>query len=166
MRLRGCGGKEKSGHLLELGNLKCHPSHKRKDYPKCRWMLFFGKLDEQELDLSQLERHEEQEKKKSMEDMSLFVKKFSKFLKRNKASKSGPSKKFIRSNGSSTSGHTFTCFECGKLGHIKANCPTLKKILFKGKVVKKAERRAIFFGEIMTQTPIQSLKLKSEHTYT
>ena len=46
-----------------------------------------------------------------------MVKKFGKFLKRSKDRKfSKPSKKIESSN------NTFTCFECGKQGHIKYKC--------------------------------------------
>ena len=52
-----------------------------------------------------------------VENLSLMLKKFGKFLKRFKDKKfSKPSKK-IESNN-----NTFTRFECGKQGHIKSKC--------------------------------------------
>ncbi|KAF1898304.1 hypothetical protein Lal_00033070 [Lupinus albus] len=111
-----------------------------------------GTEEEHELELCQLEQHEEQEKKKrnislkekvdecnssddenDTDDMSLFVKKFNKFLKRNKSAKSGQAKKFIKNNDASNANQNFTCFGCAKPGHIKMDCPNLKKISFKGK---------------------------------
>ncbi|KAF1879737.1 hypothetical protein Lal_00039750 [Lupinus albus] len=80
-------------------------------------------LKEHELELSQLDQHEEQEKKKKnislkakiekydssededdkeeTDDMSLFVKKFSKFPRRNKGARTCPMKKFSKSNEAS-----------------------------------------------------------------
>ncbi|KAF1883548.1 hypothetical protein Lal_00037552 [Lupinus albus] len=111
---------------------------------------------EHELELSQLDQHEEQEKKKKknislkekvdkydssgdetekeeMEDVSLLVRKFSKFLKRNKGAKIGQTKRFTKNNEASTSNQNFTCFECGKPGDMKIECPNPKKNPFKGK---------------------------------
>ncbi|KAF1864323.1 hypothetical protein Lal_00021979 [Lupinus albus] len=109
---------------------------------------------EHELELSQLDQHEELEKKKNISlkakaekydssededdkeetnDMSLFVKKFRKFLIRNKGGRTGKIKKFSKSNEASTSNHNFTCFECGKPGHMKMDCPNIKKSSLKGK---------------------------------
>ncbi|KAF1868040.1 hypothetical protein Lal_00015291 [Lupinus albus] len=103
-----------------------------------------GTEEEHELELSKLDQHEEQEKKRKnislkakvynyessedeyekeeMEDMSLLVKKFSKFLKRNKGAKTGQMMKFTKNNDASTSNQNFTCFECGKPGHMKMDC--------------------------------------------
>ena len=69
------------------------------------------------------------------ENLSLMVKKFGKLLKRSKDRKfSKPSKKIASKS------NTFTCFECGKQGHIKSECPIyLRKQLAekKGKKDKK-----------------------------
>ncbi|KAF1862464.1 hypothetical protein Lal_00026998 [Lupinus albus] len=115
-------------------------------------VALFGKMQEHELELSQLDQHEEQEKKKKknislkpkvdkydssgdesekeeMEDMSLLM------------------KRFTKNNESSTSNQNFTCFECGMPGHMKMECPNLKKIPFKGKKEIKTERRAYIAWE-------------------
>ncbi|KAF1879807.1 hypothetical protein Lal_00039679 [Lupinus albus] len=76
-----------------------------------------------------------------MEDMSLLVKKFSKFLKRNNGAKTGQMRKFTKNNDASTSNQNFTCFECGKPGHMKMDCPNLKKNSFIEKNEKKTGRR-------------------------
>ncbi|KAF1884624.1 hypothetical protein Lal_00028505 [Lupinus albus] len=100
-------------------------------------LIALGK--EHELELSQLGQHEELEKKKKniylkakaekydssededdkeeTDDMSLFVKKFNKH------------------------------FECGKPGHMKMECPNIKKSSFKGKNELKNGRRAYIAWE-------------------
>ena len=74
-----------------------------------------------------------------------MVKKFWKFLKRSKYRKfSKPSKKIESKN------NTFTCFACGKQGHIKYECPIyLRKQLAeqKGKKDKKEKKACIAWGD-------------------
>lgn len=55
--------------------------------------------------------------------MSLFVRKFSKFMKRNHRSYQNPDRSFKRESSPSEA----TCFNCGKTGHFVANCPRPKK---------------------------------------
>ncbi|KAF1888965.1 hypothetical protein Lal_00039564 [Lupinus albus] len=141
----------------------------KKSLSKMSLAAMFGKLQEYELELSQLHQHEEQEKnkknislkpkaekydlsededdKEETDDMSLFVKKFNKFLRRNKGTRTGQMKKFSKSNEATTSSQTFTYFECVKLGHMKMDCPNIKKSSFKGKNELKNGRRAYIVSE-------------------
>ncbi|KAF1864587.1 hypothetical protein Lal_00039215 [Lupinus albus] len=96
----------------------------KKSLSKMSLPALFDKFQEHELELSQLDQHEEQEKKKKkislkakvdkydssgdesekevIEDINLLVRKFSKFLKRNKGTKTGQMKKFTKNNDAST----------------------------------------------------------------
>ncbi|GAV88846.1 zf-CCHC domain-containing protein/UBN2 domain-containing protein, partial [Cephalotus follicularis] len=68
------------------------------------------------------------------EDYVLFAKRFTKFAKMNKA------RRFQKRNYNKGEGSKMdppTCFECNKPGHIKVDCPQLKKKkLFKKKALK------------------------------
>ncbi|KAF1896117.1 hypothetical protein Lal_00042883 [Lupinus albus] len=126
-----------TNHLIALGkvlsncdlNLKVLRSLERTWQPKVTVISEKKNLSkmslEHELELSQLDQHEEQEKKKKnislkarvekyessededdkeeTDDMILFVKKFRKFLRRNKGRRTGQIKKFSKSNEASTS---------------------------------------------------------------
>ncbi|KAF1864745.1 hypothetical protein Lal_00039914 [Lupinus albus] len=94
---------------------------------------------------------EDEDDKEETDNMSLFVKKFSKFLRRNKGGRTGQIKNFSKSNEASTSNHNFICFECGKPGHMKMDCPNIKKSSFKGQNELKNGRRAYIAWETMTQ---------------
>ncbi|GAV89759.1 zf-CCHC domain-containing protein/DUF4219 domain-containing protein/UBN2 domain-containing protein, partial [Cephalotus follicularis] len=68
------------------------------------------------------------------EEYVLFAKRFTKFAKMNKA-RSFQRKNFNKGEGSKMDPPT--CFECNKPGHIKVDCPQLKKKkLFKKKALK------------------------------
>ncbi|KAL2347698.1 hypothetical protein Fmac_001698 [Flemingia macrophylla] len=60
------------------------------------------------------------------EEIRLIVKKFKKFMRKNNNRKrqNFSRKNFKKNENSSTK---FTCYECGKFGHIKSECPNLKK---------------------------------------
>ncbi|XP_073271526.1 uncharacterized protein [Primulina huaijiensis] len=65
--------------------------------------------------------------------MSLFVKKFSRFMKKNHRAYQGPNRNF---KNDSPSGD-MACFNCGKIGHFIADCPKPKKDDQKKKEYKK-----------------------------
>ena len=107
----------------------------------------FGKLREHEIDKQRLNELESSEKKvrnialktstkkneepedevaKSSESENLnhLVKRFGKYLKR-KGSKGNPKRYTSKDNESNSS--NFTCYNCGKQGHIKIECPNANK---------------------------------------
>ena len=112
----------------------------------------FGKLQEHELELSRLQQHEENDKKKKSialkatstpiqdedddnfdsielneENLTLLVKKFGKFLKK-KGSQRRPSFNSKKNfNKGETTNTTPICYECGKSGHIKMDCLIYQK---------------------------------------
>ena len=59
------------------------------------------------------------------DEVSLLTRKFHRFLKKNKR-KHEPWKNKSRRSGPPKQGEVI-CFECKKPGHIKVDCPTLKK---------------------------------------
>lgn len=67
------------------------------------------------------ESDEENGKGSKSENLTLIVRKFIKFLnKKNPKGRSFQHKRNYNKNKSTSS--NFTCFECGKLGHIKSEC--------------------------------------------
>ncbi|KAK2423291.1 rust resistance kinase Lr10 [Trifolium repens] len=139
----------------------------KKSLSKMTSAALFGKLQEHEIELGRLEKHEVQEKKnkslalktkardynsddeesqlESEDDVEALFKKFKEFLKRDKLKKVDQGKKF---NGESTSRQIVTCFECGNQGHIKNECPSLqKKNGFKSKKFKKSKRAYIAWDD-------------------
>src|SRR3954468_8425244 len=130
----------------------------KKNLSKLTSATLFGKLQEYETELGRLEKHDNLEKKSKgialkvdskeskMKDASdedenflLLVKRLGKFfgnknnidntnyVKRKKFSKH-------KDKEASTSSQEVTCYECGRQGHIKPECPKLsKKDGFKGK---------------------------------
>ncbi|KAF1866115.1 hypothetical protein Lal_00043068 [Lupinus albus] len=62
-------------------------------------------------------------------------------------------KRFTKNNEASTSNQNFTCFECGKPGHMKMDCPNIKKGSFKGKnEIKNGRRTYIAWEDIDTSS--------------
>jgi len=98
-------------------------------------LIIFGKLREHEIEIQRLAVQESEDKhNKSItlkfskqqpdsseseeENISLFSRKFSKFLRKRQASKRYESKKPSEFNY-----NKYTCYDCGEQGHIKAECP-------------------------------------------
>ena len=114
----------------------------------------FGKLQEHEMELMRLNQHEENDKKKkgialkasystqegsdkkdSIEideddDLSLFVKRFNKFLRVRENQRRSNFKSKKRTEDSSS---TPKCYECNQPGHLRVDCPIFKKIIEKSK---------------------------------
>ena len=102
----------------------------------------FGKLREHELKLGRLNEEKDQERKKIIafkfevvkskspkedydsddENMSLMIKKFTKFMK---SKDRGHHKRYKNENQKFVS--NFNCYGCGEVGHVKANFPNAKK---------------------------------------
>jgi len=126
----------------------------------------FGKLYEIEMQrLSELESNEKKVKtialkvssKKSDEtgeeatessdnkNLNLLVKRFGKYLKR-KGNK-GNQRRYISKQNDSSNSFKFSCYNCGKQGHIKIECPNVNKENEKigdGKKEKKAKERCAY----------------------
>ena len=121
----------------------------------------FGKLQEHELELSRLQQNEDHDNKRkknialkttspSMESeseedsdhsemndetLTLLARKFGRFLKKKGNQRKPPfyPKRNFRKGESSSQGPT--CYECGKIGHMKLECPN-----YKGKMEKLDKR--------------------------
>nr|KYP34086.1 Copia protein [Cajanus cajan] len=131
-----------------------------KDLPSLTLATLFGKLREHEQKLHIFEENEQQDNKgkgvslralKSVkgkevceesssedsetENFNLLVKKFRKFLRKKRNSPYKFNKKTNKKEEASTS--SYNCFECGKPGHIKAECPNFLKKQQEEKKVKK-----------------------------
>ncbi|XP_068483130.1 uncharacterized protein [Phaseolus vulgaris] len=106
-----------------------------KDLTSMTVAYLFGKLREHEIEIQRLAFQESEDKhNKSItlkvskqqpdsseseeENISLFSRKFSKFLRKRQASKRYESKKPSEFNY-----NKYTCYDCGEQGHIKAECP-------------------------------------------
>jgi len=128
-----------------------------RDFSKMSTAALFGKLMEHELELKRLKEQEtmekrakgislktsiehdtseEQENPGHDETLSLFTRKFSRFLKRKNRDRTQQRKRYSKSNDSNSS--SYTCFGCGKSGHIKIDCPNNQN---KEKPVSKKSER-------------------------
>ncbi|XP_050895719.1 uncharacterized protein LOC127102391 [Lathyrus oleraceus] len=122
----------------------------------------FGKLQDYDMELGRLEKHENLDKKsksialkvdskeekednpKEDENSMLLVKRLGKYFGSNKNSSFARKKKYFNKKESSTSTQNITCYECGKQGHIKTDCPKLsKKSSFNKRKDSKSKRAYI-----------------------
>src|SRR4051812_40128577 len=116
----------------------------KKNLSKMTSATLFGKLQEYETELGRLETHEiqikdskdialktrvkhhsNQEDESTSEEDNEFIKKFEKFLRKEKE------KEIIKEEAPT---RKIKCFECGERGHVKSECPKLEK---KNKYFKK-----------------------------
>ena len=120
----------------------------------------FGKLQEHEMELLRLHQHEENDKKKKGialkasssiqeesdqdndadddDDLSLFVKRFNKFLKV-RGNQRRPN--FKPKRRTKTSSSTLKCFECNQPGHLRVDCPIFKKKIQKSEKKNHSEKK-------------------------
>ena len=113
-----------------------------RDLSKLGTAALFGKLMEHELELKRLKEQETterkpkglalkateldeiKEEKEDAEDddtISLLTKRFSKFLRKKSKNRNQQKRRYPKPNDSNSS--KYTCFGCGKTGHIKTDCP-------------------------------------------
>ena len=120
----------------------------------------FGKLQEHEMELLRLHQNEENDKKKKGialkasssiqeesdqdndpdddDDLSLFVRRFNKFLKV-RGNQRRPNFKSKRRTENSSS--TLKCFECNQPGHLRVDCPIFKKKMEKSEKKNHSEKK-------------------------
>jgi hypothetical protein len=151
----------------------------KKSLSKMSSATLFGKLQEYETELGRLEKHENQDKKsKSIalkvdskeneeeddpeedENFMHLVKRLSEFFINNdNYSNLVKKKNFFNKNEASTSTQNVTCYECGKQGHIKTDCPRLaKKSSFKRRKGSKPKKAYIAWddNEVSSSTDSES----------
>ncbi|KAK2400748.1 gag-protease polyprotein [Trifolium repens] len=151
----------------------------KKSLSKMSSATLFRKLQEYETELGRLEKHENQDKKsKSIalkvdskeneeeddpeedENFMHLVKRLSEFFINNdNYSNLVKKKNFFNKNEASTSTQNVTCYECGKQGHIKTDCPRLaKKSSFKKRKGSKPKKAYIAWddNEVSSSTDSES----------
>jgi len=96
--------------------------------------------------------------------LSLLTRKFSRFLKGRNQNETQQRKRYSKSNESNSS--SYTCFGCGKPGHIKIDCPNNqnKENQPTRRVKKAKEKEHIFLGRKMKspQQVTPQLELKKQ----
>ncbi|KAG6660489.1 hypothetical protein CIPAW_03G110400 [Carya illinoinensis] len=82
------------------------------------------------------ESSEDEENEDKDEEVAMITRRIQRFLKKNRTSPRKSFKKFSKKD--SGKNDTLICYKCNKPGHIKPDCPLLKKDRNKGKKAMKA----------------------------
>ena len=156
-----------------------------RDLSKLSTTALFGKLMEHELELKRLKEQETMERKtkglalkasvqndiseeaedaEHDETISLLTKRFNRFLKKKGRDRTQQKRRYPKPNESNSS--NYTCFGCGKTGHIKMDCPnnhTKEKTASK-KVERSKGRRAYISWEENEVSSTSNSSTESEET--
>jgi len=174
-------GKQFDKEELNIKVLKCLDRNwqpkviaisKSEDLSIITTIALFGKLREHEIEMQRLSELESSEKKvktialkassqksdeieekvaksSDNENLNILVKRFGKYLKR-KGNK-GNQRRYISKQNDSSNTSKFSCYNYGKQGHIKIECPNVnqekEKLGHKKKEKKAKERRAYITWE-------------------
>ncbi|XP_068492170.1 uncharacterized protein [Phaseolus vulgaris] len=185
-------GKEFDREELNIKVLKCldrswQPKvttiSESRDLLKLSTAALFGKLMEHELELKRLkeqetverkpkglalkasEQNEINEEKKDVEHdetINLLTKRFSRFLKKKSRDRNQQKRRYPKPNESNSS--NYTCFGCGKTGHIKMDCSNnqSKDKSASKKVERSKGRRAYILWEENEVSSTSSSSTESE----
>ncbi|KAA3488200.1 Copia protein [Gossypium australe] len=95
------------------------------------------------------------------EEMAMFAKKFKKFMKFNKA-KRFPKREIIKDEPNKNEKDQIVCYECKKLGHIKFDCPQLKK---KGALKQKKKAMMATWSDSNSSDSDEDNEVEEEHYF-
>ncbi|KAG2669674.1 hypothetical protein I3760_14G043100 [Carya illinoinensis] len=95
------------------------------------------------------ESDEDEENEDKDEEVAMITRRIQRFLKKNRTPPRKSFKKFSKKD--SGKNDTLICYKCNKPGHIKPDCPLLKKDQNKGKKAMKATWMMIQVVQIVKQ---------------
>jgi len=130
-------------HELELGRLKEEEEGEKKQSIALKAA---AKTEGRSKANKDKETADHEDEDSDSETLNLMVKRFSKFLKyknKSNAKSAAAGNRRFPSKRQESSSNTPTCYECGKSGHIKPECPILKikkKLEEKSEATRKSKR--------------------------